>query len=109
MRTIVLAVSIALIACLGVLATLVVGTGRGFMYAPGIGINAKLHAPLRWAATASIAATAVAAILHAAAHARPRSYYQLLWWRDLAWLAAMLCALVVTLSFIGALLTYGAY
>jgi len=107
MRTAVVLVSIVLVACLGVIAVLAVSTGRGFVYAPGIGLNALLQGPMGWATLLSIVGAAAAVLLHVAARARPRSYFQLMWWRDAAWLAAMLAALVAALCYIGAHLTYG--
>ena len=59
----------------------------------------------------ALATSAVAAVIgllfHAGAHAHPRKYYQIMWWRDLAWLIAMLAALAATLVYIAGLLAYG--
>ena len=109
MRATVVFLSIALVACLGVLAALMIGTGRGYMYAPGIGFNGRIHGPIGWATTLAIAGATLTVVLHLSAYSRPKKYFQLLWWRDLAWVGTMLSALVVTLCYIGGLLTYGAH
>ena len=108
MRGLMTAVTIALIACLGLAALLLVATGRSLVYSPGVGAKLRLGFLLPWSIAASAAGAGVAAILHGAARAHPRKHYQLMHWRNVAWMVGLVAALATTLIYAGALLTYGA-
>jgi hypothetical protein len=108
MRGLMTAVAIALIACLGLAALLLVASGRSFVYSPGVGSNVRLASFLPWSIAMLVAGAGAGVLLHAAARTFPRKYYQLMWWRDAAWLAGLIAALAATLIYVGALLTYGA-
>lgn len=108
MRGLMTAVAIALVACLGLAALLLIATGRTFVYSPGVGARMRVGFFLPWTIGTSIACAGVSAVLHVAARTFPRKYYQLMWWRDAAWLVGLIAALAATLIYVGALLTYGA-
>jgi hypothetical protein len=101
------AMAIAFVACLGLAALLLVATGRSFVYSPGVGAKAHLGFFLPWTIVTFVAGAGVGALLHTAARTFPRKYYQLMWWRDVAWLVGLIAALASTLICVGALLTYG--
>jgi hypothetical protein len=108
MRGLMALVAVMLVACLAIAAALLVATGRSFIYASGIGANARLGHLLPWSALIFGAGAGIGALLHAAASEFPRQYYQLMWWRDASWLACLVAALVGTVVYVGTLLTYGA-
>ena len=107
MRTAFTLVLLALVGCLSLAGLMLLSGGRTFVYAPGIGMSTRLASwlPYTWAAMAAGAALGV--LIHAAARTFPRHYYQLLWWRDLAFLGGLLGTLATTAIYVVRVLAYG--
>lgn len=88
MRGLLLFVGIALAAALVVAAVLIVSTGKTYMFSFGAGHPNSVSRAAAYVFIALWVALALGVALHLLAHAYPKRYYPLLWWRDLAWLAA---------------------
>jgi len=107
-RTLLATLSAVLLASLVLAGVLLAGTGRSFVYHPGMGSVNRYGWLVPWGSAIAIAAAAIGVLCHFAARARPRQYYQLMWRRDAAWLVGVTAALVVTIRYVGRVLMHGA-
>lgn len=107
MRGLLIAIGIGLAAMLVVAALLLVTTGKGYIFSLSAGH--PNHRP--GAAIAALGTLAVSFVtcvaLHALAHAYPRRYYQLMWWRDLAFASGVAAGLFTVAMFAWRQFGYG--
>jgi hypothetical protein len=101
-----LAILLVLATVLG--AAVLLAGGKAFVYLPGAGSTRTLGRILPWCVATFIVGMGLAAVLHGVAHKRPKTYFQAMWWRDLALVVSLLAALGVVLTEMARVLTYGA-
>lgn len=106
MRILLYATGLLLAATFTTLAILIVASGRTFVFAINVGYPREFAGVALASAGIWIGAAAALA-LHLAARAVPKTYFHLLWWRDLAIFVAAACLLFVTASAVWRQLAYG--
>lgn len=84
--------TIVIVAGLGIGGVVLLATGKGFVYSPYLA-HARLNSVLLWSVAIFGAGAGLGALLHTAARQFPRKYYQIMWWRDVAWLACLFALL----------------
>ena len=109
MRAILILITIAFVGVLLCTAVLLLASGRTFVYSPGMVTARSLGHAIQWGANVFGAGLVVGALLQVLAHAYPKFYYAIQWWRDIALGVALLAALVVAGGYLGRALIYGAF
>ena len=88
MRGALLFIWAALAATMVVAGLLLVATGKTYMFSFGAGHPNSVTRAAGYAFVAFWVAVAAGAVLHLCAHTFPRRYFQVMWWRDFAFIAA---------------------
>ena len=108
MRATLTFISVVFIAELFCAAMLLVVSGRGFVYSPGIGAFRGAGSLLQWNVVVSSVGIGLAAVFHRGASVFARHYFHLRWWRDLSLVVAIMAAIVAVAIYVGRVVTYGA-
>ena len=108
MRALSIVLAIVLVAAVALGAVVLLATGKGFVYSPGIGSTRSMGKGLSWWAITALVGIGIAGVFHILARKLPKKYFQAIWWRDLALVISLFAATAVVLTEVARVLMYGA-